>query len=108
VKKWCIGVLVFLLLVAFIVWATRPSKAFQVVTYGGFKVYDVQYFPKTNRVYYWRCAWRDALGLVGLKKDRDSQPGPALVIYSSTPGVGGKANTPAKRMTTRQQSLGIN
>jgi hypothetical protein len=45
------------LLPAFIVCPTRPSKDIQVVTYGASKVYDVQYFPRTNLVYYSRYAW---------------------------------------------------
>jgi hypothetical protein len=88
VKKWWIGVLVFLLLVALIFWGSRPSHAITVATYGGFQVYNIEYFSRTNRIYYWRCAWRDALCLVGLQgaraRSQSSQHGPALVIYHSS------------------------
>ena len=99
-KKWWMWVLVFLLLVAFIFWASRPSKSIQVATYRGFKVYDVRYFPGTNRVYYpwrdvrlwyagtkfsWRSAWRDIQSL-WYGRTKYSRPGPALVVYSSQVG----------------------
>jgi hypothetical protein len=90
VKKWWTWALVFLLaLAALIFWGARPSRAITVVTHGGFKVYDVRYFRGTNRIFYWRAAWRDALGLVGLMKIRPIDSGPALVIYSSEPTVVG-------------------
>jgi hypothetical protein len=106
VKKWWIGVAVFTVVLAtLIVWGDRPSRAITVDTYGGFKVYDVQYFPSTNRAYYWRCAWRDVrLWYGGTKfswrwawrdvqslwygKAKYSKPGPALVVYSSQVGPG--------------------
>jgi hypothetical protein len=92
-----------LALAALIFWCARPPRAIQVVTYGGFKVYDVQYFPRTNRGYYWRCAWRDVrLWCGGTKfswrwawrdvqticygRTKYSQPRPALVVYSSEVG----------------------
>ena len=92
-KKWWIGALVFLLaLVASFVWGSmRTPRSIQVVTYGGFEVYDVEYFPSTNGVHYWRAAWRDGLCLVGLKPERARaqaiQHGPALVVYHSIPSL---------------------
>jgi len=95
---------VFLLIVAgLIFWGARPSRAIQVSTFAGFKVYDVQYFPKTNRGYFWRCAWRDVrLWYGGAKfswrwawgdvrtiwygRTKYSPPRPALVVYSSDVG----------------------
>lgn len=85
-QKWWIWVFL-LAFAALIFWGTRPSRAITVVTHGGLQVYDVQYFPDTNRIYYWRClrcAWRDAQSLWH-SRAKYSQHGPALVVYCSRP-----------------------
>jgi hypothetical protein len=82
VNKWWIGVAAAFLVVAAL-WALWPqSQRIRVVSHDpSFVIYDFQYYAKTNRIYKWRAAWRDALGFIGFMKVRAFSCGPALVAY---------------------------
>lgn len=106
VKKWWIArSCIFGIVVTVVVWGLWPkSQNVRIVIHEPtFVVYDVWYYPLTNKVHYWRCAWRDALGLFGLMKARAqsmaSEHGPALVVYHSRRG-----NSPGAPFLTGDKS----
>ena len=86
-KKWWIGFAIALIVLPGIIWRLWPKPhRIRVVSHDpSFVIYDFQYYAQTNRIYYWRAAWRDALGLIGFKKRGQGKRGPALVIYHSAP-----------------------
>jgi len=85
VKKWWIGFAALLIIAS--LWGLWPKpQRIRIVSHDpSFVIYDFQYYAQTNRIYYWRAAWRDALGFIGFMKVRAFSCGPALVIYHSVP-----------------------